>query len=88
MVFSFIRKSSPTVVVSAKEIGFVIVFIVSESSFLFCFHAPAPPLLQEEEHKAEDGKVDSSVEYGNVDSSVEVFLFSYFIFYFNSIYLI
>ena len=39
VVFSFIRKSSPTVVVSAKEIGFVIVFIVSESSFLFCFHA-------------------------------------------------
>ena len=39
VVFSFIRKCSPTLVVSAKEIGFVIVFIVSESSFFFCFHA-------------------------------------------------
>ena len=39
VVFSFIGKCSPTLVVSAKEIGFVIVFIVSESSFLFCFHA-------------------------------------------------
>ena len=38
-VFSFIRKCSPTIVVSAKEIGFVIVFIVSESSILCGFHA-------------------------------------------------
>ena len=39
VVFNFIRKCSPTLVVSAKEIGFVIVFIVCESSFVYCFHA-------------------------------------------------
>ena len=43
---------------------------------------PAPPLLEEEEQKVEDGKMDSSVEDENVDSSIEVFIFSYFIYLF------